>query len=36
MMSGKGQGLEGVVAGKTSISTVNKEGTGLRYRGYSI
>ena len=29
-------GLEGVVAGRTAISTVGKEGLGLTYRGYSI
>ena len=29
-------GLEGVIAGETSISTVGKRGTGLTYRGYSI
>ena len=29
-------GLEGVVAGKTAISTVGKKGMGLSYRGYSI
>lgn len=29
-------GLSGVVAGKTSIATVGKEGHGLSYRGYSI
>ncbi len=29
-------GLAGVVAGKTAISTVGKEGIGLTYRGYSI
>jgi len=29
-------GLEGIVAGKTSISTVGKEGLDLTYRGYSI
>lgn len=29
-------GLAGVVAGKTSICTVGKEGRGLNYRGYSI
>ncbi len=29
-------GLVGVVAGKTAISTVGKEGIGLTYRGYSI
>jgi 2-methylcitrate synthase len=29
-------GLAGVVAGRTTISTVGKEGKGLTYRGYSI
>src|SRR5262245_51428970 len=29
-------GLEGVIAGRTGIATVEKEGTGLSYRGYSI
>lgn len=29
-------GLEGVVAGETSISTVGKKGRGLTYRGYAI
>jgi 2-methylcitrate synthase len=29
-------GLEGIVAGRTSLSTVGKEGCGLTYRGYSI
>ncbi|WP_298270553.1 2-methylcitrate synthase [Geobacter sp.] len=29
-------GLEGVIAGKTAISTVGKKGKGLNYRGYSI
>lgn len=29
-------GLAGITAGKTSISTVGKEGVGLTYRGYSI
>ncbi len=29
-------GLAGVVAGKTAIATVGKEGSGLTYRGYSI
>ena len=29
-------GLEGIVAGRTSLSTVGKEGVGLTYRGYSI
>ena len=31
-----GGGLEGIVAGETSLSTVGKEGVGLTYRGYSI
>jgi len=30
------KGLEGVVAGKTSICTVGRHGDDLRYRGYSI
>ncbi len=30
------EGLAGVVAGKTAISTVGKAGVGLTYRGYSI
>ncbi len=29
-------GLEGIVAGRTSLSTVGVEGCGLTYRGYSI
>lgn len=29
-------GLAGVVAGRTAISTVGKEGAGLTYRGYAI
>ncbi len=29
-------GLAGIVAGRTSLSTVGKEGCGLTYRGYSI
>ena len=29
-------GLEGIVAGRTALSTVGKEGVGLTYRGYSI
>ena len=29
-------GLEGIVAGRTALSTVGKEGMGLTYRGYSI
>jgi len=32
----KSGGLAGVVAGKTAIATVGKEGKGLNYRGYSI
>jgi 2-methylcitrate synthase len=32
----KAGGLAGVVAGKTSVSTVGKAGVGLTYRGYSI
>jgi 2-methylcitrate synthase len=34
--NGNTAGLAGVVAGKTSISTVGHEGTGLTYRGYDI
>jgi len=34
--SDKTSGLAGIVAGKTSICTVGKEGAGLTYRGYSI
>lgn len=29
-------GLAGIVAGKTAIATVGKQGVGLNYRGYSI
>ena len=36
MSEKKAGGLAGVVAGKTEISTVGKEGVGLTYRGYSI
>jgi 2-methylcitrate synthase len=36
MPSKKLSGLEDIVAGETSISTVGKEGVGLTYRGYSI
>ncbi len=32
---GKG-GLEGIVAGRTALCTVGKEGVGLTYRGYTI
>lgn len=34
--STKSAGLAGIVAGKTAISTVGKEGLDLTYRGYSI
>ena len=30
------EGLAGVTAGQTDISTVGKEGLGLTYRGYAI
>ena len=36
MTSNPTQGLAGVVAGRTALSTVGKEGCGLTYRGYSI
>ncbi|MBI4529675.1 MAG: 2-methylcitrate synthase [Deltaproteobacteria bacterium] len=36
MSKDKSAGLAGVIAGKTAISTVGKEGLGLTYRGYSI
>ncbi|MEO0181515.1 MAG: 2-methylcitrate synthase [candidate division WOR-3 bacterium] len=32
----KPTGLEGVIAGDTAIATVDKEGKGLHYRGYSV
>lgn len=32
----KTEGLAGIVAGKSAISTVGQKGVGLRYRGYSI
>lgn len=32
----KGEGLAGVTAGDTSVSTVGKDGVGLTYRGYPI
>lgn len=32
----KPTGLEGVIAGETTIATVDKEGKGLHYRGYSV
>jgi len=36
MAEKKTGGLEGIIAGATSISTVGQEGVGLTYRGYSI
>jgi 2-methylcitrate synthase len=33
---GKTEGLAGIVAGQTAISTVGKEGVGLTYRGYTV
>lgn len=36
MTQDKPGGLAGVIAGRTAISTVGKEGVGLTYRGYSI
>src|SRR5438552_1571419 len=36
MSEKKTGGLAGVVAGKTAICTVGKQGLGLTYRGYSI
>lgn len=35
-MTSTNSGLEGVVAGRTRLSTVGKEGIGLTYGGYSI
>lgn len=35
-MASKTGGLEGVIVGDTTISTVGKEGIGLTYRGYDI
>lgn len=35
-MSNSTAGLSGVVAGRSAIATVGKEGEGLNYRGYSI
>ena len=35
-MSLQNSGLEGVIAGRTALSTVGKEGTGLTYCGYAI
>lgn len=36
MATEAGAGLAGVIAGRTAIATVGKEGKGLTYRGYSI
>ena len=36
MAQDKAAGLAGVIAGRTAIATVGKEGKGLTYRGYSI
>jgi 2-methylcitrate synthase len=36
MTQEKSGGLAGVIAGRTAIATVGKEGKGLTYRGYSI
>ena len=36
MATDAGAGLAGVIAGRTAIATVGKEGKGLTYRGYSI
>src|SRR5580698_4814211 len=36
MSEKKTGGLAGVVAGKTAVCTVGKEGVGLTYRGYDI
>ena len=36
MAKDKAAGLAGVIAGRTAIATVGKEGKGLTYRGYSI
>ncbi len=36
MTAAANTGLEGVVAGRTALSTVGKEGTGLTYAGYAI
>jgi len=36
MAEKKTGGLEGIIAGNTTISTVGKQGVGLTYRGYSI
>jgi 2-methylcitrate synthase len=36
MEATKSRGLEGIIAGRSAIATVGKEGMGLNYRGYSI
>jgi 2-methylcitrate synthase len=36
MATEPGAGLAGIIAGRTAIATVGKEGKGLTYRGYSI
>ena len=36
MLAAKPEGLEGIIVGDTTISTVGKEGIGLTYRGYDI
>lgn len=36
MIAAKARGLEGIIVGDTTISTVGKEGVGLTYRGYDI
>ena len=36
MATEAGAGLAGIIAGRTAIATVGKEGKGLTYRGYSI
>ena len=36
MAQESGAGLAGVIAGRTAIATVGKQGKGLTYRGYSI
>ena len=36
MAADKSGGLAGIIAGRTAIATVGKEGKGLTYRGYSI
>src|SRR3989440_5263805 len=36
MATDNSAGLAGVIAGRTAIATVGKEGMGLNYRGYSI